>query len=53
MIFILFLWFDGLYVEPVLEAEGEREEKKLLLESLGKCESEKNWQLERKIIKKD
>ena len=34
-------------VEPVLEAEGEREEKKWLLESPGKYESKKNWRLER------
>ena len=51
---------DGLYlcvwgalcIEPVLEVEGEREEKKWLLESLGKLSLKKSdgW---KEIIKKD
>ena len=28
MILFIYLWFDGLCVEPVLEVDGEREEKK-------------------------
>ena len=39
MILFIYLWFDGLCVEPVLEVDREREEKKKwLLESLGKCD---------------
>ena len=42
----------ALCVEPVLEVEGEREEKKWLLESLGKLSLKKSdgW---KEIIKKD
>ena len=37
----------ALCVEPVLEVEGEREEKKWLLESPGKPSLKKKWRLER------
>ena len=57
MILFIYLWFDGLCVEPVLEVDGEREEKKMTVGKLRKMwrimpslEKGNRW---KEIIKKD